>query len=128
MYKRQGLLALLKEIKRYRPQAETLVYSGYNLEDLLDDCPEHFAYIDILVDGPYIAELDTQYIMWRGSLNQLPINISASPSLGEPVTLDWESPEIIIDTDGAVLGPIGIIDDFQGAGQVKETRRCGQTK
>ena len=123
-----GLLALLAEIKHYRPQAKTLVYTGYKFETLLSDYPEHMEYIDILVDGPFIAELDDPLIMWMGSRNQRAIDVPTSLFVDRTMTIWWGVPELILDTNGTVFGPIGIIDDFQGAGQIKETRRCGQTK
>ena len=47
-------------------------YTGYVYEDLLADASRRplLDYIDVLVDGKFIAELYSPYLEFRGSSNQ----------------------------------------------------------
>jgi anaerobic ribonucleoside-triphosphate reductase activating protein len=52
-----------------------MVYTGYKLEELRTPCPGSagealLAHIDVLVDGPYIAEQPETQRRWVGSANQ----------------------------------------------------------
>lgn len=68
----KGLAALLRELKEHG-QHITL-YTGYTLEELLalnnNNTNESLALTDILIDGPFVAELSKGAGEWRGSTNQ----------------------------------------------------------
>jgi anaerobic ribonucleoside-triphosphate reductase activating protein len=58
-------------------------YSGYLFEELLAGQPSEAATrllenIDVLVDGPFVEELKSLDLRWRGSLNQRIIDVPAS--------------------------------------------------
>lgn len=68
--------ALLRLLKLVRKEFDDiLVYTGFRLQDILDgktaaegrDC---LAYIDVLIDGPYLPERNTPDCVLRGSDNQ----------------------------------------------------------
>lgn len=109
-----------------------LVYTGYIWEQLFD--PTHPAYpylkvileqVDVLVDGPFMRELDDDLITWRGSRNQRPIDVAESLAAGAVVALDWDFPRITIDRDGNLVLPVGLAPDFP-LGSVENSRMCGQ--
>jgi len=84
--------------------------------------------INILVDGPFIKELDSDFVTYRGSANQLPIDTWATIENGlTPVVADWDS-EIQITEAGDLVAPVGLAMEFSGAGEVGETRMCGQSR
>lgn len=66
---------IMKWIKTNYSNKTIWVYSGFKYETISD--LEMFNYIDVLVDGKYIAELNPGFgkCKWRGSLNQRVINI-----------------------------------------------------
>lgn len=113
-----------------------IVYTGYALEDLLDVADvvpgvmETLEAADVLVDGPYVAELDHDGMQWRGSSNQRPINLRATWATGwrEVVTLNWDTPQIIILEDGDLLAAADYADLFLDLGSEVESRRCGQCR
>jgi len=131
-------LALLCHALRNRGVKNILVYSGYTWERLVHPVNpsalwvfEALSQIDTLVDGPFIAADDDPLITWRGSRNQRPINVRESlPAWvqNEPLVLeDWSNPEIVLTPEGDALMPIGLAPKFSDLGEVKSTRRCGQT-
>ena len=113
-----------------------IVYTGYVLEDLLDVADavpgvmETLEAADVLVDGPYVAERDHDGIQWRGSDNQRPIDLAASRATGwrEIVTLDWDTPVVIVSERGDLLAAADVADLFLGLGSEAESRRCGQCR
>ena len=133
----EALALLLHWLRWYAPDRHVIVYTGYELETLVQShrCPvlNALALIDVLVDGPYIAELDHDRMQYRGSSNQRAIDMRAtvqmplSDLLKEgPILIDWDTPEMIITEDGDLLGAVGLIESFPLAGEVCETRRCGE--
>lgn len=68
--------ALLKLLTLVRPQfQDILVYTGYEYESILsgisgESGKECLTLIDVLIDGPYIAELNRPEFVLRGSGNQ----------------------------------------------------------
>jgi anaerobic ribonucleoside-triphosphate reductase activating protein len=69
-----GLAALLAELRRRRPGIHLTLYSGYTLEALARR-PEPSVraaldLADLLIDGPYRAQLGAGAGEWRGSTNQ----------------------------------------------------------
>lgn len=61
---------LMKWIKEHYPSKTIWVYTGY-LYEQIKDLPM-LQYIDVLIDGPYVAELNPGRgkLKWRGSYNQ----------------------------------------------------------
>ena len=64
------LALLLQMVKEKRPELNVIVFSGYQLKQLNSDKANKFIqYIDLLIDGPYVDELNDEKGM-RGSSNQ----------------------------------------------------------
>lgn len=129
------LAELVRELRRLRPQCSIILYSGYTWEVITSGMSGYWLAVqeildnlDILVDGPFIREQDDDLITWRGSRNQRPIDVQASLKAGAPVVLDWDSPEIVLDPEGAAILPVGLAVEFSGLGEQAQTRMCGQTK
>jgi anaerobic ribonucleoside-triphosphate reductase activating protein len=112
-----------------------MIYSGLIYDDLVTSGDPNILAIlemvDILVDGPFRYELDHDWLQWRGSANQRPIDLKATMRAGCTVLLDWEKqPRLILTDDGQIIGPKGLIDLLQSrlAGSAsKPYKRCGQT-
>ena len=72
------LIHLFKRVKSELPDKTIWVYSGYTLEELLNDTSncrtevtdELLGLIDVLVDGAYVEELSDVSLKFRGSSNQ----------------------------------------------------------
>jgi anaerobic ribonucleoside-triphosphate reductase activating protein len=64
-------------------------YSGWTYEQLMsgDVCGAQDAlkYIDVLVDGPYVASLRSESTLWRGSSNQRLVDVQKSMAAGRCV-------------------------------------------
>lgn len=108
-----------------------ILYTGYEIQNL-----PVFGYhwvlpraFDVIVDGPFIRELDHNKLTYRGSSNQRPIDVRATWETGKIVTLDWDN-ELVIDHDGSLVLPLGLVDDLDLglAHEVYKNRMCGQTK
>ena len=65
-----------KEVKSKFPNKTIWCYTGYLFEQVKD--LEVMKYIDVLVDGPFIAKLKDGNAPWRGSTNQKVINVQKS--------------------------------------------------
>lgn len=113
-----------------------IVYTGYALEDLLDVADampgviETLEAADVLVDGPYVAGLDHDGMQWRGSSNQRAIDLAATRATDwrKAVTLDWDTPQIVVSEDGDLVAASEYALVFAEIGAVMEARRCGQTR
>ena len=82
--------------------------------------------IDVLVDGPFVANLDHNKITWRGSSNQRVIDVPASIAANEVITLDWDN-QFTITPEGNLVMPVGFAYEFAEIGEATDTRRCGQS-
>lgn len=130
----QALAYLIRDLREAGVK-HILVYTGYKIDDLVNPLNGHYLMmreiltrIDILVDGPFIASQDHDFINWRGSRNQRPIDVQASLRAGRLVLLDWDRPQITVSADGSFLVmPVGLAGKLAGVGQPQETRRCGET-
>lgn len=60
-----GLLAKLKYLGY-----NIWVYSGFKFEYIKKAYPNHLKYIDVIVDGPFIARLKDEGLQYMGSSNQ----------------------------------------------------------
>lgn len=141
MLQAEALAEMLGHINVQDPKREIVVYTGLVIEDIFewrDFWPEMIEVLylaDVLVDGPYMAELDHDGMQWRGSSNQRVIDLGESIIidlveerlwLGEIVTLDWDTPALTITEDG-IVGAKGVIEQLFGDAQAELTRMCGQT-
>ncbi len=73
----EALTRLLELVKSHRPELTVIVYSGYTFGQLKEreDCRQLLEYTDVLIDGPYIQELDDGKGI-RGSGNQRIISLT----------------------------------------------------
>lgn len=69
-------LKLAKTFKEKYPNKTIWVWSGFLFDDLKD--LEIIKYIDYLVDGRYIDELNNPSLKWKGSSNQRVIDVQKS--------------------------------------------------
>jgi anaerobic ribonucleoside-triphosphate reductase activating protein len=121
---------LLHWITTFDPKAHVTVYTGRVWESMRGESIQITLayYADVVVDGPFIASQDDPFILWRGSRNQRPIDIKETLNRGMVVTLDWDAPRMIIDTDGSIKMPVGLAAQFADLGETQKTRRCGDWK
>lgn len=90
------LAALAARVKAECPGKTIWCYTGDVYEDLIDPAsPRHTAFteqllenIDVLVDGPYVKELHSIALRFRGSSNQRIIDMPATRAAGHVVL--WE--------------------------------------
>jgi anaerobic ribonucleoside-triphosphate reductase activating protein len=77
---RAKVLELMKKIKDMYPDKTIWIYTGYVMHKALriPEFMDMIKYIDVLVDGKYIDELRDTTLMWRGSKNQLVIDMQAT--------------------------------------------------
>ena len=83
----EGIVGLVKKIKKEMPDKTIWLFSGYTFEELLDKdnkrCHgEHtmdiLEDVDVLVDGKFVLELKNQGLKFRGSSNQRIIDMKRS--------------------------------------------------
>lgn len=85
----ETILDLCRELKKLYPQKKIWIYTGYTWEYLVnqDFTKKLLENIDVLVDGPYVDELQDFNLRFRGSSNQRIINVSESLERGEVIML-----------------------------------------
>ena len=83
------LLNLLKRIKRETNQS-IWIYSGYTYEEILTHpkTRELLKQCDVLVDGPFVEELKSLKLKFRGSSNQRIIDVQKSLEVGHACLLE----------------------------------------
>lgn len=83
MYRPDETLNLIKAI-RNKTKLNIWVYTGYTWEECLADSKkiDILNNIDILVDGPYMEELRSLHLRFRGSSNQRIIDVQKSLKSG----------------------------------------------
>lgn len=82
------VFTLCKEIKETFPTKDIWLYSGYTFEDITETMMSMvLEYVDVLVDGPYIAEQRDITLAFRGSANQRIINVQETLKQGKIITL-----------------------------------------
>lgn len=92
----QGLLPLLRRIHEVYPHKDVWCFTGYDFDRdvkgrMLTDWPEtkeFLSYIDVLVDGPFIEELKSVALRFKGSSNQRTIDIKKSLESGTTVLME----------------------------------------
>ena len=101
------LTTLLQEVKKRRPELTVMVYTGYTIKQLDSDVAKEFLqYIDLLIDGPYVDELNDEKGL-RGSSNQrLHFLTDRLLSYQDDLENGGRTNEIIIGKDGTHI--IGI--------------------
>lgn len=67
---------LMAEIKQKYPTKTIWMYTGDSWENILQDAA--MKYIDVLVDGEFVAEKKDTALRWRGSGNQRVIDVQTS--------------------------------------------------
>jgi anaerobic ribonucleoside-triphosphate reductase activating protein len=82
---RTTILKICKEIKSEYPHKNIWMYTGYKYEEIQDE--PVMQYIDVLVDGKYVYQLDDPKKHWAGSSNQRIINISETIKQGKIITI-----------------------------------------
>lgn len=129
----KALAHLVTALRKYGG-AHIVVYSGYTWEELHQ--PTHPAYpwlktileqIDVLVDGRFVKALDHDFLAYRGSSNQRPIDVVSSLTAGDLVVLDWDN-ELQISETGDLVLPLGFARDFADIGSGSRSRMCGETR
>ena len=91
-----GLLELSRRIRADYPEKSIWSFTGYLFDrDILakklgpwEVTRELLSYLDVLVDGPFIAELKNLNLRFRGSSNQRLIDVPASLKTGAVVLWD----------------------------------------
>ena len=132
----EALLQLLWQIRDRTPDVHIIVYSGRIFpEQVAMKCGMGIlAEIDVLVDGPYVIEQDSDAMQFMGSANQRAIDMRATlvqRSAGEVMTgfvvlLDWGTPLLSITDEGNLVGAVTVVEQFAGEGVLQTERRCGQ--
>lgn len=94
-----ALVELLRQVKAECPEKSVWAFSGYLFDrDILSGrlgdfgvTWEFLSYLDVLVDGPFIAEKKNLSLRFRGSENQRLIDVKASLAQGRTVLWqDWQ--------------------------------------
>jgi anaerobic ribonucleoside-triphosphate reductase activating protein len=80
---RETVTAICAWVKQFYPTKTIWIYTGYRYEDL--DYLSVMAYIDVLVDGPFIESEKDLRLAFRGSRNQRIIDVQASRRAGSVV-------------------------------------------
>ena len=74
---------LVKEVKSAFPEKTIWLYTGFVWEAVCG--LNMMKYVDVLVDGAFIAEQKDVQLFWRGSANQRVINVPATLKEGKVV-------------------------------------------
>lgn len=86
------LACLIQAIKNERPDLKIWIYTGYLLEDLLEEDSSYLHSIlsntDVLIDGPFIQELKDISLPFCGSRNQRIIDVPKTLAKEEIVLLE----------------------------------------
>lgn len=95
-----GVLELLRQVKAKYPEKSIWAFSGYTLDDYIlakklgpwEVTEELISYLDVLVDGPFVAELKDLSLRFRGSKNQRLIDMKRTLAEGRIVLWeDWQT-------------------------------------
>ena len=95
-----GVLELLRQVRGKYPKKSVWVFTGYTLDGhilskKLGPWPvteELLSYIDVLVDGPFLAEEKDLSLRFRGSRNQRLIDLRQPLASGQIVLwTDWQT-------------------------------------
>ena len=74
-----GVLKFIKDVKEIRPEFNVWCYSGYTLDQLIDrndeETNECLNQIDVLVDGRFVEAKKDPTLKFRGSSNQIILDL-----------------------------------------------------
>lgn len=84
-YNREGVTALLGYIKKYRPQTNVWLWTGYLWEEI--EHLEVMEHVDVLVDGPFKMQEWEDSLFWKGSRNQRVIDVQETKKAGNIVLM-----------------------------------------
>lgn len=92
----QGLLPLLRKVKQIYPEKNIWCFTGYDFEKDVtghmlgewEETKEMLSYIDVMVDGEFMADKKDLNLVFKGSSNQRTIMVQESMKCGEIVY--WE--------------------------------------
>ena len=92
---RKALLPLMRRMQTEYPEKDVWCFTGYGFErDVLGvwaddpDMKEFLSYLDVLVDGEFVAALKNANLRFKGSENQRTILVSKSLKAGKTVLWD----------------------------------------
>lgn len=90
MFQPEGFTELARRIKA-ETKKNIWCYTGYTYEEIEQNPAQSglLAFIDVLVDGPYVHSLSDDSLCFRGSRNQRLIDIPASRQKREVVLYDY---------------------------------------
>lgn len=71
-----AVLRLVSRVKAECPDKDIWMWTGYELANLCAQQQAVIAYIDVLIDGPFIESLADPSLVWRGSSNQNVIHLN----------------------------------------------------
>jgi anaerobic ribonucleoside-triphosphate reductase activating protein len=74
---------LAKKCKELYPEKTVWMYTGFLWENVKDE--EVMNYVDVLLEGKYMKELNDNNLHWVGSSNQRVINIPETLKTGKIV-------------------------------------------
>lgn len=80
---REDIFLLIREIKKKYPKKTIWLYTGYQWEDICEF--PVIPYLDVVVDGRFIEELQDNNLPWKGSCNQKVIDVQTTLFLGKTV-------------------------------------------
>lgn len=93
------VLNLLRQVRKAYPEKSIWCFTGYTLDEHIlakklgawEVTEELLSYLDVLVDGPFVAELKNLRLRFRGSENQRLIDMKKTLATGEIVLWeDWQ--------------------------------------
>jgi len=132
----EGVNELLIKLRIQQPDLHIVVYTGFVVEDIIgtmvEAIPEMWvilSHANVLVDGPYQPEDDHDWVQWRGSANQRPINLRATWARAwrSLALLDWDAPVLTITGAGDLVGTAGTMRELFDE-DVEPARMCGQVQ
>ncbi|MBE5934508.1 MAG: anaerobic ribonucleoside-triphosphate reductase activating protein [Lachnospiraceae bacterium] len=82
----KGILPLIKKFKEIYPDKSLWIFSGYDFENDILNVMSHkypetkqiLSYVDVIVDGKFIEELQNRNLRFKGSSNQRTILVQES--------------------------------------------------
>ena len=93
------IVAFLRKLKEAFPEKSVWAFSGYTYDKIISGTlgdpeitREYLSYLDVLVDGPFIAEQKNLALRFRGSENQRLIDMPATLKEGKVIIWqDWQA-------------------------------------
>ncbi|OME55575.1 anaerobic ribonucleoside-triphosphate reductase activating protein [Paenibacillus odorifer] len=88
----EGLLPLLKRIKKECKSKDIWIWSGYTFEEIIknEKMNELISYCDVLIDGRFELERRDLTLKWRGSSNQRILDVKESLKEGKVILLSLD--------------------------------------